>query len=63
MEVLKPPVEIESSLALFRSDDPNTSEAAFIIKNYHYDLLPNVLTYIFGSGIGIAVFERIDTEH
>jgi hypothetical protein len=31
-------------------------------KQYHDDLFPNVLTYIYGSGFGIAVFERIETE-
>ncbi len=31
-------------------------------KEYHDDLLPNVLTYLHGCGFGIAVFERIKTE-
>lgn len=31
-------------------------------KQYHDDLLPNVLTYIFGCNFGIAVFERIKAE-
>lgn len=31
-------------------------------KQYHDDLFPNVLTYVYGSGFGIAVFERIETE-
>lgn len=92
MEGLKPPVEIESSVARFRNDHPDASEAAFIMMNfcftetravlvaaikrvlwdagiagllasdktYHDDLLFNVLTYIYGCGIGVAVFERTD---
>lgn len=31
-------------------------------KQYHDDLFPNVLTYVYGCGFGIAVFERIETE-
>jgi hypothetical protein len=31
-------------------------------KQYHDDLFPNVLTYIYGCGFGIAIFERIETE-
>lgn len=31
-------------------------------KDYHSDLYPNVLTYIYGCGFGIAVFERIERE-
>jgi len=31
-------------------------------KHYHDDLFPNVLTYLWGSIIGIAVFERLETE-
>jgi hypothetical protein len=31
-------------------------------KQYHSDLFPNVLTYIYGCSIGIAVFERIENE-
>jgi len=31
-------------------------------KQYHDDLFYNILTYIYGSGYGIAVFERIETE-
>jgi hypothetical protein len=31
-----------------------------IDKTYHDDLLFNVLTYIYGCGIGVAVFERTD---
>lgn len=31
-------------------------------KQYHDDLFPNVLTYMYGCGFGIAVFERIETE-
>jgi hypothetical protein len=29
---------------------------------YHQDLLPNVLTYIYGCNFGIAVFERLESE-
>lgn len=31
-------------------------------REYHEDLLYNVLTYVYGSGFGIAVFERIEAE-
>jgi hypothetical protein len=31
-------------------------------KHYHDDLRLNVLTYIYGCGIGVAVFERIEDE-
>lgn len=31
-------------------------------KQYHDDLLSNVLTYIYGCGMGVAVFERIEAE-
>lgn len=31
-------------------------------KQYHDDLFSNVLTYIFGCGFGIAVFERIEED-
>lgn len=31
-------------------------------KQYHSDLFSNVLTYVFGRSIGIAVFERIETD-
>ncbi|HEX3525924.1 MAG TPA: CHAT domain-containing protein [Thermoanaerobaculia bacterium] len=31
-------------------------------KQYHEDLFPNVLTYAYGCGFGIAVFERIERE-
>lgn len=31
-------------------------------KQYHDDLFPNVLTYVYGCSFGIAVFERIETE-
>jgi hypothetical protein len=31
-------------------------------KQYHDDLFPNVLTYVYGCGFGIAVFERIEKE-
>ena len=48
---------IKETLASFeligvRSDD----------KDYHDDLFPNVLTYIYGSGFGVAVFERIEGD-
>lgn len=39
-------------IAVVRADD----------KQYHDDLFPNVLTYVYGTGFGIAVFERIETE-
>lgn len=31
-------------------------------KQYHDDLFPNVQTYLYGCGMGIAVFERIEEE-
>ncbi len=31
-------------------------------KQYHDDLFPNILTYIYGSGFGIAVFDRIEAD-
>lgn len=31
-------------------------------REYHDDLFPNVLTYIHGCGLGVAVFERIEAE-
>lgn len=31
-------------------------------KDYHDDLFYNVMTYLYGCGFGIAVFERIETE-
>jgi hypothetical protein len=31
-------------------------------KQYHDDLFPNVLTYVYGCTFGIAVFERIEQE-
>jgi hypothetical protein len=31
-------------------------------KEYHSDLYFNILTYLYGCGFGIAVFERIETE-
>ncbi len=31
-------------------------------KHYHDDLWPNVLTYIYGCGFGIAVFERLEVD-
>jgi nucleoside 2-deoxyribosyltransferase len=32
-------------------------------KEYHEDLFPNVLTYMHGCGMGVAVFERIEKEN
>lgn len=32
-------------------------------KEYHEDLFPNVLTYIYGCSFGIAVFERLQDEN
>jgi hypothetical protein len=32
-------------------------------KQYHDDLFPNVLTYIHGCDLGIAVFERLEDEY
>ena len=31
-------------------------------KLYHDDLFWNILTYVYGCGFGIAVFERIEQE-
>lgn len=31
-------------------------------KDYHADLYPNILTYLYGCGFGIAVFERIEQD-
>lgn len=31
-------------------------------KEYHEDLFPNVLTYMHGCGMGVAVFERIEEQ-
>ena len=31
-------------------------------KRYHDDLFPNVLTYMYGCGLGIAVFERLEAD-
>src|SRR4028118_253955 len=31
-------------------------------KEYHEDLFPNVLTYMHGCGLGIAVFERLEVD-
>ena len=31
-------------------------------KQYNNDLFPNVMTYLYGCGFGIAVFERIEDE-
>lgn len=48
---------IRSALAVYdiqalRADD----------REYHPDLLPNVLTYAYGCTFGVAVFERIEEE-
>ena len=32
-------------------------------KEYHDDLFLNVLTYVYGCGVGVAVFERITSEN
>jgi len=45
-------VLLESGIAVLRADD----------KQYHDDLFPNVLTYIYGCGFGIAVFERLEHD-
>jgi nucleoside 2-deoxyribosyltransferase len=42
----------EQGITALRADD----------KDYHDDLFWNILTYIYGCGIGIAVFERIEQE-
>ncbi|QGQ25614.1 hypothetical protein F1728_24305 [Gimesia benthica] len=39
-------------ISVLRADD----------KQYHDDLLPNILTYIYGSSFGIAVFERLEGD-
>jgi len=31
-------------------------------KQYHDDLFPNVLTYMYGCRFGIAVFERLEED-
>jgi hypothetical protein len=31
-------------------------------KQYHDDLFPNVLTYVYGCGFGVAVYERLETD-
>ena len=31
-------------------------------KDYHDDLLSNILTYVYGCGFGVAVFERLEQE-
>jgi hypothetical protein len=31
-------------------------------KEYNEDLFPNVLTYVYGCGFGIAVFERLESD-
>ena len=40
------------SITALRADD----------KEYHDDLFPNVLTYIYGCGFGISVFERLAAD-
>jgi len=42
----------DAGIAVLRADD----------KQYHDDLFYNILTYIHGCGIGIAVFERTDAQ-
>lgn len=42
----------EHGITVLRADD----------KQYHDDLFPNILTYMHGCGIGIAVFERIEAD-
>lgn len=32
-------------------------------KEYHEDLFPNIVTYMHGCGMGVAVFERIEAEN
>jgi hypothetical protein len=39
-------------IAALRADD----------KQYHDDLFYNILTYIYGCGFGVAVFERLESE-
>jgi hypothetical protein len=39
-------------ISIVRADD----------KQYHDDLFPNVLTYVYGCSFAISVFERIETE-
>ena len=39
-------------IAVLRADD----------KEYHDDLLPNIQTYMHGCGIGVALFERIESN-
>jgi len=43
---------LEFDIDLVRADD----------RQYHDDLFLNVLTYIHGSGMGVAIFDRIDTN-
>jgi hypothetical protein len=42
----------ESGITALRADD----------KEYHPDVFPNVLTYIYGCRFGIAVFERLEDD-
>jgi hypothetical protein len=42
----------EHKLVALRADD----------KQYHDDLYYNIMTYMYGCGFGIAVYERIETE-
>ncbi len=39
-------------ISVLRADD----------KQYHDDLFPNILTYIYGASFGIAVFERLESD-
>lgn len=39
-------------IAVLRGDD----------KQYHDDLFPNILTYIYGASFGVAVFERLEDD-
>lgn len=39
-------------ITAFRADD----------REYHDDLFPNVLTYLYGCSFGIAVFERLEAD-
>jgi hypothetical protein len=43
-------------------DSQNVAALRADAKQYHDDLFPNVLTYVYGCRFGIAVFERIETE-
>ena len=43
-------------------DSPGISGVKANDKDYHDDLYYNVMTYLYGCGFGIAIFERIETE-